>query len=303
MTTFRIPTATYRVQFNLNFRFADAHRLVPYLHDLGISDLYASPRFKARKGSSHGYDVADPKLVNSELGTEEEFEQLVRRLKDYGMGLLLDIVPNHMAASSENPWWMDVLENGPSSAYASYFDIDWHPATTKAAFLQENKVILPMLGDYYGSVLENQELAVKLDENGFFVRYCDHRLPLDPQSYKSILDLCVEMFRATPDREAQASELVALLQAIEELPGYTTADAAEQQRRRASILPIKTQIWRTYHSDADVRSAVDQCLLRINGARGEPASFDDLDRLLNAQPYRLAHWKMGMEEINYRRFF
>ena len=303
MTTFRIPTATYRVQFNLNFRFADAHRLVPYLHDLGISDLYASPRFKARKGSSHGYDVADPKLVNSELGTEEEFEQLVRRLKDYGMGLLLDIVPNHMAASSENPWWMDVLENGPSSAYASYFDIDWHPATTKAAFLQENKVILPMLGDYYGSVLENQELTLKLDENGFFVRYYDHRLPLDPQSYKSVLEPCLEMFRAMPGREAQASEMLALLKAIEELPGYTTADEAEQQRRRDSVPRIKTQTWKTYHADADVRNAVDQSLFRINGVRSDPASFDDLDRLLNAQPYRLAHWKIGMEEINYRRFF
>jgi (1->4)-alpha-D-glucan 1-alpha-D-glucosylmutase len=303
MSAFRIPTATYRVQFNLNFRFADAHRLVPYLHDLGISDLYASPRFKARKGSSHGYDVADPKLVNSELGTEEEFEQLVRRLKDYGMGLLLDIVPNHMAASSENPWWMDVLENGPSSAYASYFDIDWHPATTKAAFLQENKVILPMLGDYYGNVLENQELTLKLDENGFFVRYHDHRLPLDPQSYRSILEPSLKMLRATPGREEQASEMVALLQAIEELPGYSTADAAEQQRRRASVPPIKTQIWKICHADADVRNAVDQALLRFNGVRNEPASFNDLDRLLNAQPYRLAHWKIGMEEINYRRFF
>src|SRR5690348_723713 len=152
----RIPSATYRVQFNLNFRFADAEALIPYLHDLGISHLYASPRFKARRGSSHGYDVADPLKVNSELGTEEEFEELERRLKHYNMGLLLDIVPNHMATSSENPWWMDVLENGPSSEYASYFDIDWHPLTRETTNPHENKILLPILGDLYGNVLEKQ---------------------------------------------------------------------------------------------------------------------------------------------------
>jgi (1->4)-alpha-D-glucan 1-alpha-D-glucosylmutase len=303
MSAYRIPAATYRVQFNRDFRFSDAHRLVPYLHDLGISDLYASPRFKAGKGSSHGYDVADPHKINSELGTKEEFEQLVRRLKDYGMGLLLDIVPNHMSASSENPWWMDVLENGPSSAYAGYFDIDWHPATTKAAFLQENKVILPVLGDYYGSVLENQELTLKIDENGFFVRYVDHRLPLDPKSYRFIFEPCLEILRALPDREVQVTQLAELIRASDDVPAYTTTDEGERQRRRVLVPPIKTQIWKAYHADPNIRNAVDQVLLRFNGVRNDPASFNDLDGLLNAQPYRLAHWKIGMEEINYRRFF
>jgi (1->4)-alpha-D-glucan 1-alpha-D-glucosylmutase len=303
MSTYRIPTATYRVQFNRNFRFSDAHQLVPYLHDLGISDLYASPRFKAGKGSSHGYDVADPHRVNSELGTEEEFEQLVRRLKDYGMGLLLDIVPNHMAASSDNPWWMDVLENGPSSTYASYFDIDWHPATTKAAFLQENKVLLPVLAEYYGDVLEKQELVIKIDENGFFVRYYEHRLPLDPQTYSLIIAPCVEILRGLPDRQSQADEMADLLHLTESLPVYTTSDDTERHRRLESIPQIKNRLWKAYHADPEVHRAVEQVLLRLNGTRGEPVSFNDLDRLLNLQPYRLAHWKIGMEEINYRRFF
>jgi (1->4)-alpha-D-glucan 1-alpha-D-glucosylmutase len=303
MSAYRIPTATYRVQFNRDFRFVDALHLVPYLHDLGISDLYASPRFKAGKGSSHGYDVADPHRINSELGTEEEFAQLVRRLKDYDMGLLLDIVPNHMAASSENPWWMDVLENGPSSTYAAYFDIDWHPATTKAAFLQENKVILPLLGDYYGNILENQELAIRIDENGFFVRYFEHRLPLDPQTYRLLIAACLEILRTSPDRQAQAEELAELLRLTQDLPVYTTADEAERRLRLESIPFIKNRLWKAYHADPDVHRAVEHVLLRLNGTRGDPASFNDLDLLLNLQPYRLAHWKIGMEEINYRRFF
>src|SRR5438309_785526 len=158
------PCATYRIQFNLNFRFRDAEELVPYLHALGITHLYASPRFRARKGSLHGYDVADASRVNSELGTEEEFQSLVNRLHNYGMGLLLDIVPNHMAASEENPWWMDLLENGQQSEFASYFDIDW-----AADALQRSRILLPVLGDTYGRVLENQGISLHYDDQGFFV--------------------------------------------------------------------------------------------------------------------------------------
>lgn len=170
MRLLAVPVATYRIQFSRDFRFVDARNLVPYLHELGITHLYASPRFKPGKGSSHGYDVADPFRINSELGTEEEFDEVVQKLKSYGMGLLLDIVPNHMVASSENPWWMDMLENGQASRYAGYFDIDWHPAAGKSSFLEGNRVLLPVLGDLYGKVLESQELNLKLDENGFYIR-------------------------------------------------------------------------------------------------------------------------------------
>ncbi len=301
MAPLRIPGATYRIQFSLNFRFTDARELVPYLRDLGITDLYASPRFQARKGSSHGYDVTDSQRVSSELGTEEEFEELVARLKQYGMGLLLDIVPNHMAATWENPWWRDVLENGPSSAYAGYFDINWHPATTKAAFLQENKVLLPVLGDLYGNVLENQELVLKLDENGFFVRYYDHRFPLDPCSYALILDRACE--RAAQDGGEPPREMTSLAQAARRLPEYTTSNPSEQQRRRRDAPELKARLWNLYLGHAESRQILDHTILEWNGAREAPSSFDALDRLLAVQPYRLAHWKIGMEEINYRRFF
>ena len=179
----QIPGATYRLQFNHGFRFVDGRELVPYLSDLGITDMYSSPRYKARRGSSHGYDIANPLRVNSELGTEEDFDEMAEKLRHYGMGLLLDTVPNHMAASYENPWWTDVLENGQSSVYAGYFDIDWHPPTAKAAFLQDNRVLLPILGDLYGNVLAKGELAVKIEDTGIHVRYYDTRLPLDPKSY------------------------------------------------------------------------------------------------------------------------
>src|SRR5579871_950338 len=131
--------ATYRVQFHAGFRFADARDLVPYLNELGITDLYSSPRFKARRGSSHGYDVVDPRQINSELGTEQDFDELSEKLRHYEMGMVLDIVPNHMAAVAENPWWRDVLENGPTSEFANWFDIDWHPSMFKAQFLQDNR--------------------------------------------------------------------------------------------------------------------------------------------------------------------
>jgi (1->4)-alpha-D-glucan 1-alpha-D-glucosylmutase len=171
MAALRIPSATYRLQFNRNFRFADARALVPYLHELGISDLYASPIFKARPGSAHGYDITDPTQLNPELGSEEDFEELVAELKRHDMGLVLDIVPNHMSATVDNPWWADVLENGRSSPYASYFDIDWdaHP---------EGRIVLPILGAPLEEVLRRGELKVSLGRTGPSLRYHDTRLPL-----------------------------------------------------------------------------------------------------------------------------
>ena len=292
MSNFRVPSATYRTQLHLGFRFANARDLVPYLYDLGISDLYASPRFKARRGSSHGYDVANPLRVNSELGTEEEFDELSARLARYGMGLVLDIVPNHMSASAENPWWMDVLENGPGSQYADYFDIDWHPCTPKAALLQENKVMLPVLGDVYGRVLGNQELVLKLDEGGFYIRYYDARFPVDPQSYTMVLDRC-----------APGNGIAELAAAAAALPVYTDASPESVARRRREKERIRQELWQLYLTAPGVRTTVDEVLRSFNGEAGNPRSFDLLDALLARQPYRLAYWKMGIEEINYRRFF
>lgn len=304
MRLLAVPVSTYRIQFSLNFRFVDARNLVPYLQELGITHLYASPRFKAGKGSSHGYDVADPMRINSELGTEEEFDELVHKLKSYGMGLLLDIVPNHMVASSENPWWMDLLENGPASEYASYFDIDWHPATGKSAFLQDNKVLLPVLGDLYGNVLEAQELNLKLDENGFYIRYYEHRFPLNPNSYRPILEHCLEVARTVRDGVSSViEEMSHVLDAVKRLSAQKRPDRSTPERTREAHKWIKHRLWELYHHSPDLKQCMDETLRFFNGVQGDVKSFDSLHRLLSEQAYRLAYWKMSAEEINYRRFF
>jgi (1->4)-alpha-D-glucan 1-alpha-D-glucosylmutase len=163
----RVPTATYRIQFHPNFKFVDAEGLIPYLQELGISDLYSSPHVKARRGSQHGYDVADPLRINAELGTEQEVNRLVERLHQNGMGLLLDIVPNHMAAGPENPWWTDVLEHGRESAYASFFDIDWEAKESKSPELYKNHIILPILTDLYDRVLTSQRFIFRRRATAF----------------------------------------------------------------------------------------------------------------------------------------
>lgn len=304
MNPSRVPIATYRIQFNKDFRFADCVQIVPYLHQLGVSEVYASPRFRARRGSSHGYDVANPLRVNSELGTDDEFDDLCAKLKKYEMGLLLDIVPNHMAASHENPWWTDVLENGPSSPYAHYFAIDWHPAITKAAFLQESKVLLAVLGDLYGNVLESQEIALYLDEGGFSLRYYERQWPIDPATYGPILEHCArKLAEAFGDEHPAVLELRELRVTADNLPARTVTDTDEIQRRLESAEPIKRRIFRMYRDQVDVRLRMDAALREICGTKGNPASFDALHRLLDAQGYRLAFWKIAFEEINYRRFF
>ena len=187
-----IPRATYRLQFNRRFTFEDARQLVPYLDALGASHLYASPLFKARSESTHGYDTVDYNQFNPKLGPVEDFEVLSGALREREMGLLLDIVPNHMGVNTENEWWMDVLKHGPSSAYAHYFDIDWRP-TTRAL---DDKVLLPVLGDHYGRILEAGELRVVYWHGDFYLHYYEHQFPLTPNSYTLILE---RVLAALPD--------------------------------------------------------------------------------------------------------
>src|ERR1043165_8677739 len=178
---YRVPRATYRVQFNAGLPFRDAREIAPYLAELGISDLYASPILKARKGSMHGYDVVDASELNPELGTEEDFNALHDELQRLGIGLLLDVVPNHMAASGENAWWMSVLESGPQSRFFNYFDIDWNSVT--------QKLLLPILGRPYGETLDAREIRLGFDHDGFFFTYYDNRLPLASASYRLVLQI------------------------------------------------------------------------------------------------------------------
>jgi len=271
---YRVPTATYRLQFNSQFTFDDARRVAGYLARLGISDIYASPILKARKGSTHGYDVVDANLLNPELGTDDDFNALHEEMQRHGLGLLLDIVPNHMAASAENAWWMSVLENGPQSRFIHYFDIDW----------RDNRVVLPILGSPYGETLESQQIALHLDADGFFFSYYDKRLPLAPGSYTMVLRECVE---------ALPSEGVAI-----ELRELVESDVAVTNSKF-----LKETIWRIYEADPQFRAALDETIEQLNGRKGEPESFDRLDALLDAQWYRLAYWRIASETINYRRFF
>ena len=298
MKAAKIPISTYRIQFNKEFRFLDCRDIVPYLHDLGIGALYSSPRFRARRGSSHGYDVASPLRVNSELGTDEEFDDLCAKLNHYGLGLILDIVPNHMAASHENPWWMDVLENGPSSAYAHYFDIDWHPATSKAAFLQENKILLPVLSNLYGNVLQAGELALGLDENGFFLRYQERKIPLDPQSYGPLLEAYLDrLIRDLGSMHPSIAEIDQVRLLVREIPPRTSSTPEEIQRRLSAGRAAKQRLFALYRDHLESRLALDAVLREMS------TSCDRLHQLLEDQAYRLAYWKIAFEEINYRRFF
>src|SRR5579864_1236344 len=297
----RIPSATYRIQFNAKFRFTDAEELVPYLHDLGISDLYASPRFKARSGSSHGYDVADPLRINPELGTEQEFDSLTATLRRYNMGLLLDIVPNHMAVSTENPWWMDVLENGRDSRYALFFDIDWQPQGPKVADLLNNRVILPILPHAYSRVLVSQEIRLCLDERGFFIQYGGNRYPINPRTYSEVFAFAIELLEGK--NRTKAHELEKLRLAANNLPrGDSESQNAIEEREKARAA-LKAELWQLYQNDDVIREILDDALRELNGVCGDESSFDRLDSLLSAQAYRLADWYLAPYEINYRRFF
>ena len=279
---YRVPRATYRIQFNAGFTFADTREIVPYLAELGISDIYASPILKARKGSGHGYDVVDASALNPELGSDDDFNALHGALQRRGLGLLLDVVPNHMAASPENAWWMSVLENGEHSRFLHYFDIDWTPVTTRGQTAA--KVLLPILGKPYGEALEAQEIRLHFDVDGFFFSYYDKRLPLAPGSYGQILRECVESL----PREGVAIELRELVE----------DDAAVPNSRF-----LKETLWRIYEQDATFRDALNETIERINGRAGDAESFNALDALLDAQWYRLAYWRIASEKINYRRFF
>jgi len=190
----RVPVATYRVQLHAGFTFSQAQDIIAYLHALGISDCYTSPYLQARPGSTHGYDVTNPQALNRDIGTEDDYAAFTQALHRYGMGHLLDIVPNHMGViGGDNPWWQDVLEHGPASHYARFFDINWHPP--KATL--DNKVLLPILGRPYGAVLADQELCLTYDAGVFALHYYEHCLPLAPCSTPGILAACVNAVQAS----------------------------------------------------------------------------------------------------------
>lgn len=297
----RIPGATYRLQFNKQFTFRDSAAVMAYLNDLGVSDIYASPYFHARPGSMHGYDIIDHGVLNPEIGSAEDYAALAGELRRLGMGQLLDIVPNHMCVDhSGNRWWMDVLENGPSSPFASFFDIDWSPIKKEL----RNKVLIPVLGDQYGIVLENGELLLLLEEGAFFVSYYDHRFPIRPQTYVAVLEHRLDDLRtALPEDDPDLAEYLSIVTALRNLPAYTETDPVSVEERAREKEVVKRRLAALCEHSGAVRTHLDENVSQFNGVRGDARSFDLLDRLLDDQVYRLSFWRVATEEINYRRFF
>jgi (1->4)-alpha-D-glucan 1-alpha-D-glucosylmutase len=299
MTTVRIPTATYRLQFNKNFTFRQAREIVAYLHRLGISDAYASPYFQAGAESMHGYDITDHNKFNAAIGSREDYDAWVAELHAHGMGQIADFVPNHMGINDpQNVWWQDVLENGPSSLYAPYFDIDWRPLKTDL----HDKVLLPILGDQYGRVLERGELRVRFDGGSFSLTYFDHVFPIAPGTYRYILELALENLAEFCEEDFYA-EFQSIRTALEYLPRRTETDPERINERAREKEIIKKRLERRCAEAPQVQRAIEKAVETINGRVGDSRSFDRLDELLNAQSYRLAFWRVAAEEINYRRFF
>ncbi|HJQ35326.1 MAG TPA: malto-oligosyltrehalose synthase [Pyrinomonadaceae bacterium] len=297
----RIPVSTYRLQFNRDFTFEQARSLVEYFSELGVTDYYASPVLKARPGSPHGYDVVDHTQVNPEVGSEEQLVELGRRLREQEMGLLVDVVPNHMCiASSENRWWQDVLDNGPSSPYARYFDIDWNPPNPAL----KNRVLLPILGDQLGHILERQELRLAYRDGGFTLNYWETQLPVAARASTLVLGVALESARALlGESHPDALELESIITAIEHLPPRTETDPARLRERRREKDVIRRRLSRLVRESNEVRAAVHEAVARLNGEKGKPESFDVLEELVEHQAYRLSFWRVAADEINYRRFF
>ncbi len=280
-----VPRATYRLQLHAGFDFADVTALVDYLDALGVSHVYCSPILQAAPGSSHGYDVVDHDRISDALGGEEGLESLVTVLRARGMGLVVDVVPNHMAISGErNAWWWDVLEHGHASRYASFFDVDWDPPESRL----RNVILLPVLPDHYGRVLDAGGIRVVRDRTRITVAVGDRRFPLDPRSIGPLL--------ADAGALGGSEELAFIGRALAELPASTVADPADVARRQAdaAVLGARLEI---VADTTRVARALDRTIARVN------ADPDALDRLLDEQNYRLAFWRSASRDLGYRRFF
>jgi (1->4)-alpha-D-glucan 1-alpha-D-glucosylmutase len=293
----RVPAgATYRVQMSLSFTFRDLQSRVHYLRDLGITSVYSSPILQARAGSAHGYDVVDPSRLNPELGTRSDFDDLDATLREAGLGLLLDIVPNHMAASTQNPWWMDVLRQGPDSPFASYFDVDWSAEYSRDDL--RNTVLLPILGRPYGDVLEEQEIQLAWEGGAFVVTYYDRKLPLNFRSYVRILHEVLGRVRRSDRSDDLAHQIESLLVTLSEWAREHTRSPG-----RTEIRQLHKRIAALHDAYEQFRQQLGEVLDLLNGRKGVPESFDELDTILEEQSYRLSFWRNAAEEINYRRFF
>jgi (1->4)-alpha-D-glucan 1-alpha-D-glucosylmutase len=293
------PLATYRLQLHHGFDFDAAREVLDYLKRLGATDVYTSPYLQAEAGSMHGYNVVSHTALNSELGGEAGYLAFTDAIRDRGLGHILDMVPNHMGiGGQENAWWMDVLENGPSSIYAEFFDILWDPPKVGL----RNKVLLPILGDQYGNVLERGELKLVREGGAFWLQYWERRLPVSPDTLVPLLERVAGTVDLPVDDHALL-ELESIMTMLKHLPPSDTTDPEGRAERHREKEIFKRRLEALCAESNEVCQQLGVMLEVFNGRPGEPASFDDLDRLLRLQSYRLAFWRVATEEINYRRFF
>lgn len=280
------PRATYRLQLQPQFGFAAAEKTVAYLADLGISHLYTSPVLQAVSGSTHGYDVVDPTQVNQDLGGQVGFDSLSKRLQSNDLGQIIDLVPNHMAiVGRQNPWWWDVLENGPASRFATYFDVDWEASDER----WPNKVLLPVLGDHYGRILEAGQFRLSYDEGSFVLHYFEHIFPIDPSSLPDLL------MRAA---ENCGSELLAFLaESHKRLPRPIVTARQDVERRHRDKAVLVGLLDRLYREDSLSATALKA---EIDILNSDP---DMMDPLIQQQNYRPAFWRTASSDLGYRRFF
>jgi (1->4)-alpha-D-glucan 1-alpha-D-glucosylmutase len=297
----RAPVSSYRLQLNQAFTFQDAIAQIDYLAALGITECYASPVLTASPGSAHGYDICNHNQISPELGGREGFDALVAALAQLGLGLVLDFVPNHMGIDPRtNEWWRDVLENGPSSPYAEFFDIDWAPVKPELL----NKVLLPILGDQYGLVLERGELQLRFVEGSLELTYFDRALPINPRQAPRVYRVGIEDLRAElGDGDADLRELLSILTALWNLPPYTERDPERIVERQREKEVSRERLARLVERSPRIRAHIAHSVQVVNGTPGDRGSFDRLHELLEVQAYRLAYWRTAFDEINYRRFF
>jgi (1->4)-alpha-D-glucan 1-alpha-D-glucosylmutase len=279
-----MPTATYRIQLNPAFGFQAARTVISYLAELGISDLYASPIFKAVKGSLHGYDVVDPNQLNPELGGISDLEGLAAELKTYNMGWIQDIVPNHMAIDSENRLLMDIFENGSSSRYFQFFDVDWdYPAASL-----NKRILAPFLGRFYGECLEAREIAVQYGPDGFKAAYYNLAFPLRIKSYLNLFKDLSQLKKKLAEDDPDFIKLLGILYVLKSL-----SSTDEPEGRNNQIRFIQHTMWEAYNSNAVIKTFVDETLRTFNGRKGKAESFNLLDDLLSQQVFRLSFWKVA----------
>jgi (1->4)-alpha-D-glucan 1-alpha-D-glucosylmutase len=291
-----IPTATYRIQFTPSFGFKEAREIVQYLSKLGISTLYASPIFKATKGSTHGYDVVDPNELNEELGSIQDFEDLQTDLKGVGIGWIQDIVPNHMAYVSENHMLMDVLERGERSQYFNYFDIDWHHPYQR---LKEG-LLAPFLGKTYAQSLEEGEITLGYGSNGLTINYYDSKFPLKIETYITVLTYRLRTLQERLGEEHP--DYIKFLGVLYVLRNLSSSEARPEDDH-AQINFIKRLLRELYTGNNIIRDFLDENIDIFNRGWGDSRGFNLLHNLLSEQYFRLSFWKVATEEINYRRFF